>query len=144
MAKVTYNIINTNDTEKLLIQRGSVVKVFLYLTKCSYGYKNTCCPSQHTIAKALGLCIKTIQRAIKTLIKLKLIIRKRRQRNSNVYILLNKPTKNDIKENIKTENIKTNIKKKIDDFNNFQQRKYKKNKVEDYLNGLCEYEDLLE
>lgn len=144
MAKVTYNIINTNDTEKLLIQRGSVIKVFLYLTKCSYGYKNTCCPSQHTIAKALGLCTKTIQRAIKTLIELKLIIRKRRQRNSNVYILLNKPTKNDLKENVKTENIKTNIKKKIDDFNNFQQRKYKKNKVEDYLNGLCEYEDLLE
>lgn len=152
MAKVTYNIINTKDTDKLLNEKGSIIKVFMYLTKCSYGYKNTCCPSQNTISKALNICVKTVQRAVKRLIDLKMISRKRRQRNSNVYTLLNKPTETDLKDNSKIEKVKENIKskcntyknKKIDDFNNFNQRNYKKGKMEDFLNGLCNYEDLLE
>ena len=157
---ITYNMINTNDTDKILKEKGSVVKVFMYLTKRAYGYKNRCSPSQFTISKDLNICVKTVQRAIKRLIDIKLIERKRRQQNSNIYIILNKPTKNNIQENQEAKKVATNIKEKcnkyskkdattnkntnnwinadskVDSFNNFEQRKYSASEISEIEKDL--------
>lgn len=164
MATTTYNMINTVDTDKILKEKGSVVKVFMYLTKRCYGYKNRCCPSQFTISKDLNVCVKTVQRAIKRLIDIKLIERKRRQQNSNIYIILNKPIKNNIQENQEAKKVANEIKDKckkyskkdatkkkattstkntnnwinsdeVDSFNNFEQREYNYDELEKDLLG---------
>lgn len=149
----TYLKINTKDANKLYSEAGSVLKVFNYLTSKCHNNKNLCYPGQETIASACKICVKTVQRAVKRLCQLGLVKKKRRQQNSNIYILLNKPTDKDIQENLQTKEIKENIENKCNKykkesnkfkfnkntspnkntFNNFSQRQYNYNSLEDEL-----------
>ena len=120
-----------------------------------YGDKITCYPSQKYLATALRCSVRTIQRTLTELKKFNLISIKRRGSISNVYYLLQKKVQQTIENikdkaksrengskekkytketkntNNKNNNYSTSVKK--DKFNDFEQRDYDFNKLEDLL-----------
>ncbi|QAT40992.1 helix-turn-helix domain-containing protein [Clostridium sp. JN-9] len=68
-------------------------KLYCILNSYCYGSKDTCFPSQNTLAQRMNKCIRTIQRYLKELIENGIIIIKRRGSVSNLYQLLTKAAK---------------------------------------------------
>ena len=65
-------------------------KLYCILNNYCYGNKDTCFPSQRTLADQMKKCMRTIQRYIKELIENGIIIIKRRGSISNLYQILTK------------------------------------------------------
>jgi len=63
-------------------------KLYCILNNYCYGNKDTCFPSQRTLADQMKKCMRTIQRYIKELIENGIIIIKRRGSISNLYQIL--------------------------------------------------------
>ncbi|WP_035294137.1 helix-turn-helix domain-containing protein [Clostridium sp. KNHs214] len=72
---------------------GQALKLYCLLESYCYGDKNDCFPSQNTLAARMHKSIRTIQRYLKTLKDLGLVIIKRRGSTSNLYILPKKLNK---------------------------------------------------
>ncbi|WP_138205072.1 helix-turn-helix domain-containing protein [Haloimpatiens lingqiaonensis] len=72
---------------------GQALKLYCLLESYCYGDKNDCFPSQNTLAARMKKSIRTIQRYLKTLKDLGLVIIKRRGSTSNLYILPKKLNK---------------------------------------------------
>lgn len=62
-------------------------KLYCILNSYCYGNKDTCFPSQKTLAEQMKKCIRTIQRYLKELIENGIIKIKRRGSTSNLYQL---------------------------------------------------------
>jgi DNA-binding GntR family transcriptional regulator len=109
-----------------------------------YGPKDSCYPSINYIANALGTCTRTINRYLKELVELGLILKRRRGSISNIYTLLQKKAGQAIEkvqEIIKSakkaykSNYKPYPNKKESVFNNFEQRTYDYDNLEEKLLG---------
>ncbi|WP_102401376.1 helix-turn-helix domain-containing protein [Haloimpatiens massiliensis] len=149
---------------------GQALKLYCLLESYCYGDKNDCFPSQNTLATRMNKSIRTIQRYLKTLKDLGLVIIKRRGSTSNLYILpkkLNKKVQqtaqkiqekcsgfsaalktkknaNSNKTNTGHSNYKNhkNYKRnyKSNTFNDYTQRTYDFSKLEQALLGNTSYE----
>ncbi|KEI89303.1 transcriptional regulator [Clostridium botulinum B2 433] len=149
-----YTIIQNETITSYLSDKA--FRLYTLLQSMCYGDKITCYPSQKYLATALRCSVRTIQRALTELKKFNLISIKRRGSISNVYYLLQKKVQQTI-QNIKDKaksrengskedktikktnntNHKNNYnnKFKIDKFNDFEQRNYDFEKLEDLLLG---------
>ncbi|MBN3397095.1 transcriptional regulator [Clostridium botulinum] len=142
-----YTITSNFDITNLRLSDGAY-RCYMLLQSLCYGEKISCYPSISYIACALGRCERSVNRYIKELLSLGFIARRRRGSISSVYTLLKKKVQQFIdrikqaktgskeKESIKKTN-KTNHKNnnyiKKDKFNDFEQRNYDFNKLEDLL-----------
>ncbi|WP_051931682.1 MULTISPECIES: helix-turn-helix domain-containing protein [Clostridiaceae] len=88
---------------------GQALKLYCLLESYCYGDKKDCFPSQNTLATRMNKSIRTIQRYLKTLKNLGLVIIKRRGSTSNLYILPKKLNK-------KVQETAQKIQKKCSDF----------------------------
>ena len=143
---------------------GQAFKLYCILKSYCFNDKTICFPSQKTLAYRLNKSVRTVQRALKELVKFGLVKIKRRGSISNIYELnmnhhkakdnskraniheklnsliekhYDKPSyKNSF--NINKRNFKNtynNCKNKKDSFNDYEQRKYDFNKLEAMLLG---------
>jgi DNA-binding transcriptional regulator YhcF (GntR family) len=122
-------------------------RLYTFLNSMCYGDKNTCFPSQFYLAEKLCKSVRTIQRYLIELVQAGYIKIKRRGSISNVYKIVNKVTST-VKEAInKAKNAyNRNFKKKKDNddikktkFNDYEQRNYDYNNLEQMLLGNMEY-----
>lgn len=124
---------------------GQAFKLYCLLKSyCFYG-KTLCYPSQKTLAGKLNKSVRTIQRNLSELVKAGLIKIKRRGSVSNIYELIgisNSSSSIDtsIKKTLekgkpKNSNWKNYSNKKQDLFNNYEQRNYDFEKLENALLG---------
>ncbi|MHB8034882.1 transcriptional regulator [Clostridium botulinum] len=148
-----YTIIQNETITSYLSDKA--FRLYTLLESMAYGSKIQVYPSQRFLACALRCSVRTIQRALTELKKFNLISIKRRGSISNVYYLLQKKVQQTI-ENIKDKaksrengskekkyaketkntdnknnNYSTSVKK--DKFNDFEQRDYDFNKLENLL-----------
>ncbi|HCL4466664.1 TPA: helix-turn-helix domain-containing protein [Clostridium botulinum] len=144
-----YTIIQNETITSYLSDKA--FRLYTLLQSMCYGDKITCYPSQKYLAIALGCSVRTIQRTLMELKKFNLISIRRRGSISNVYYLLQKKVQQTIqnikdkgksrengskgKKSTKKTNKKDNYnnKYKIDKFNDFEQRDYDFEKLEDLL-----------
>ncbi|EPY2275461.1 helix-turn-helix domain-containing protein [Clostridium sporogenes] len=144
-----YTIIQNETITSYLSDKA--FRLYTLLQSMCYGDKITCYPSQKYLATALRCSVRTIQRTLMELKKFNLISIKRRGSISNVYYLLQKKiqqTVQNIKDKMKSRensskeekttkrtNHKNNYnnKSKKDKFNDFEQRNYDFQKLEDLL-----------
>ncbi|EPY2307589.1 helix-turn-helix domain-containing protein [Clostridium sporogenes] len=144
-----YTIIQNETITSYLSEKA--FRLYTLLQSMCYGDKITCYPSQKYLATALRCSVRTIQRTLMELKKFNLISIKRRGSISNVYYLLQKKiqqTVQNIKDKMKSRensskeekttkrtNHKNNYnnKSKKDKFNDFEQRNYDFEKLEDLL-----------
>ncbi|EJE7236650.1 helix-turn-helix domain-containing protein [Clostridium botulinum] len=147
-----YTIIQNETITSYLSDKA--FRLYTLLQSMCYGDKITCYPSQKYLATALRCSVRTIQRTLTELKKFNLISIRRRGSISNVYTLLQKKVQQTIqnikdkvknqengsKENKTTKKTNANSKKnnynnkyKKDKFNDFDQRNYDFNKLEDLL-----------
>lgn len=107
----------------------------LYSLLCSYCYgdKDTCFPSQTTLANDLGVTVRTIQRRLKELVQAGFIEVKRRGLTlTNIYRIINKvKTKAVAKARATVEKVRSSYKNKFSTFNNCSQREYTKEDLND-------------
>lgn len=149
-----YTIINNNLITSLSISDGAYRCYNLLLSMC-YG-KTFCYPSIAYIATALGRSCRTVNRYIKELCKLNLIVKRRRGSISNLYVLLQKKTQQTVEKvkdvvdkarkayNERKHDTKQHVKKESN-FTDYEQRHYDWNKLEGMLLGKTKgnYEDCL-
>ncbi|MCY6370219.1 helix-turn-helix domain-containing protein [Clostridium ganghwense] len=123
---------------------GQAFKLYCLLKSYCFNGKTTCYPSQKTLADRLNRSVRTIQRSLKELVKTGLIKIKRRGSISNIYELIGisknatsiHTSLNKILE--KKTSQKSNLtysNKKEDLFNNYAQRNYDFEKLENALLG---------
>jgi len=157
---INYTLIDNNLITNLRITDGAYRCYNLLLSLC-YGEKTTCFPSIKYLATALGRSCRTINRYIKELVEIGLIVKRRRGSRSNMYTLLQKKSQQVIekvekavervKETVnKAKNVykehKNNYKKQErPDFNDYDQRdNYNYKNLEAMLLGEMDYNpDLL-
>jgi len=126
--------------------KNTAYRMFSFLNSMCFGDKDCCFPSQKYISEQLHVSVRTVQRAIKELVQAGLIKVKRRGSISNIYYILKKVVlKNTPKEVDKIKNTIDEVKKnysksKSNTFNNFTQRKYNFNNLEDMLLGNMDYD----
>lgn len=139
-----YTITSNLDITNLRLSDGAYRCYNLLLSMC-YGDKNTCYPSIKYIATALGRSCRTINRYLKELIRLGYISKRRRGSISNVYTLLQKKTSEVIqKVKDKVKGYKKPYRAKKTSFNDYEQRNYDFNKLEELLlHGKGNYNDCL-
>ena len=123
-------------------------KLYSVLASYCYGDKNTCYPSQATLAERMGVSVRTVRRYLQELIDAGLVQKKRRGSISNLYTLLKKiilTTANKAKEvvtiakevvTITKENISNKNKKKV----NNNTRNYNADYLKQLLLGRVEYD----
>ncbi|WP_434303141.1 helix-turn-helix domain-containing protein [Clostridium botulinum] len=141
-----YTISSNFDITNLKLSDGAY-RCYMLLQSMAYGAKTEIYPSQAYIASALGRSVTTVQRYIKELVSLNLVVKRRRGSISNLYVLIQKKMNNavgrlkqakngsnkkDIKNN-KNKNNNYRIPIKKDKFNDFDQRNYNFDKLEDLL-----------
>ncbi|WP_434291212.1 helix-turn-helix domain-containing protein [Clostridium botulinum] len=144
-----YTISSNFDITNLRLSDGAY-RCYMLLQHLAYDSKTEVYPSIRYIAISLGRSCRSVNRYIKELVQLGYIAKRRRGSISSVYTLLKKKVQQSIdrikqakngskeKESIKKTN-KTNHKNnynnkyKIDKFNDFDQRNYDFNKLEDLL-----------
>ncbi|NFK78289.1 helix-turn-helix domain-containing protein [Clostridium botulinum] len=147
-----YTIIQNETITSYLSDKA--FRLYTLLESMAYGDKVQVYPSQKYLATALRCSVRTIQRTLTELKKFNLISIKRRGSISNVYTLLQKKvqqTIQNIKDKVKSrdngskENKTTQINKtkntsyknnnyiKKDKFNDFDQKNYDFNKLENLL-----------
>ncbi|MBY6996487.1 helix-turn-helix domain-containing protein [Clostridium botulinum] len=139
-----YTISSNFDITNLRLSDGAY-RCYMLLQSLAYGSKTEVYPSIKYIACSLGRSCRTINRYIKELVSLNLIVKRRRGSISNLYVLVQKKINNaverlkqakndsnkkDIKSN-KNNNYSTSVKK--DKFNDFEQRNYDFEKLENLL-----------
>lgn len=157
---INYTLIDNNLITNLRITDGAYRCYNLLLSLC-YGEKTTCFPSIKYLATALGRSCRTINRYIKELVEIGLIVKRRRGSSSNMYTLLQKKSLQvvekvqkaveRVKETVnKAKNVykehKNNYKKQErPDFNDYDQRdNYNYKNLEAMLLGEMDYNpDLL-
>jgi DNA-binding transcriptional regulator YhcF (GntR family) len=113
-------------------------RLYCLIQSYCFGDKKECYPSQRVLANRLRKSVRTVQRYITELIELGLITVKRRGSTSNLYQVLKKAIQGSAEAASKTVN---KIKQKCEgkkknsksSFNNFQQRSYDMNKLENLL-----------
>ena len=138
-----YTIIDNNLITNLKLSNGAY-RCHNFLLSMCYGPKDSCYPSINYIANALGTCTRTINRYLKELVELGLILKRRRGSISNIYTLLQKKAGQAIEkvqEVIKSakkaykSNYRPYPKKKESVFNDFEQRTYDYDNLEEKLLG---------
>ncbi|BDB01709.1 helix-turn-helix domain-containing protein [Clostridium botulinum] len=144
-----YTITSNFDITNLRLSDGAY-RCYMLLQHLAYSSKTEVYPSIKYIAVSLGRSCRSINRYIKELVSLGYIAKRRRGSISNVYTLLKKKVQQSIdkikqakdgskedKTTKKTNNINHknnyNNKFKIDKFNDFEQRNYDFEKLEDLL-----------
>lgn len=155
-------IISNADMTNLKLSDGAY-RCYTLLLSHAYGKKTSCFPSQIRLATMLGRTVRSIQRYIKELKKLGLIVVKRAGRkgcNNNLYSLVQKQVKlamiqaKNAQKKVENESNKENItkktkskkptynqyKRKTNNFNSYEQRKYNFNNVEAMFRGEMEYD----
>lgn len=143
-----YTIIDNNLITNLKISDGAYRCYNLLLSMC-YADKCTCYPSIEYIATALGRSCRTINRYLKELVELGLIVKRRRGSISSIYTLLKKKTQQivqKVKDKVnkaknaykgyKNDSYNNYDKNKVDTFNNYPQREYNWKELENKLLGL--------
>jgi len=133
---INYTLIQNNIITSTI--SDGAYRLLSYLTSMCYGAKTECFPSQKYISENLHKSVRTIQRNIMELIDAGYIKKRRRGSISNIYTILTKLVSEKINKTV--ERVKTSYnnykKNKVDHFNDFEQRKYDYNKLEDaLLNG---------
>ncbi|AGK97833.1 helix-turn-helix domain-containing protein [Clostridium pasteurianum] len=123
-------------------------RTYTLIKSMCYGDKNTCYPSQKYLAKKLNKNIRTIQRYLIELVQAKMIKIKRKGSISNVYTVMSKVTStvgNAVKKAKKAYD--NHFKKKKDSadikktkFNDYEQRNYNYENLEQMLLGEMEYD----
>ena len=138
-----YTLIDNKEITNIKLSNGAY-RCHNFLLSMCYGLKDTCYPSIKYIANSLGTCTRTIDRYLKELVKLGLIIKRRRGSISNIYTLLHKKAGQVIE---KVQEVITSAKKayksnykpytKIKEsvFNDFEQRTYDYDNLEEKLLG---------
>lgn len=87
----TFITLSNNVTKKLAAySKTSYPYIYWILESYCYGEKDTCFPSQETLAKDCNVSVRTIQRAIRLFKELGLIKVFKRSKKSNLYKILNK------------------------------------------------------
>jgi|GEM_PF-1358361 len=104
---MSYTIIDNDFIEIEKLSNGAF-RLYVILKKMCFGNKNSCFPSQEYLASRLDKSVRTIQRYIEELIEYGIVIKKRRGSISNVYVLCDKVTSQEDKEN---HSIKNNAQK---------------------------------
>ncbi|WP_035290201.1 helix-turn-helix domain-containing protein [Clostridium sp. KNHs214] len=166
-----YTISSNLDITNLQLSDGAY-RCYMLLQSLAYANKTKVFPSQKYLAHALGRCVRTIQRYLDELVGLGLIIKRRRGSISNLYTLVQKkiqqgvdrlkravkgkrePERRTLKDNtnstVKQNNHKKKTypkyKKKTEHFNDYTQRQYDFDKLEQALLGdskSTEFSDLL-
>jgi DNA-binding transcriptional MocR family regulator len=126
-------------------------RLYCLIQSYCFGDKEQCYPSQKVLASRLRKSVRTVQRYITELIELGLLVVKRRGSTSNLYQVLKKVVKSTVKTAVKTANkikqkCESHKKNSKNNFNNFQQRSYDMNKLENLLlnrDSSLSYEDCL-
>lgn len=155
-----YTIISNETITSYLSDKA--FRLYSLLQSMAYGDKIQVYPSQKYLAVALRCSIRTIQRALKELVKAGLISIRRRGSISNIYTLLQKKVQQVVDRTRKAvENFKEGTKENINknkncnkkynnygqnrlDFNDYPQRSYNFTNLESMLLGETEYNpDLL-
>lgn len=143
-----YTILSNDDITNTNISAGAFRLYCLLLSYC-YSNKNTCFPSQATLAEKLNKkSIRTIQRYLKELVSANLVKIKHRGSISNLYTLLKKQVTQKVNDAVnKARNAYNSVKQsfkqaKKDNFNNFKQRRYNYSKLEELLLNGGSAEDL--
>ncbi|WP_315119188.1 helix-turn-helix domain-containing protein [uncultured Clostridium sp.] len=117
-------------------------KLYSILSTYCYGRKDSCFPSQKTLANDMGKSTRTIRRYLSELEDNDLIRIKRRGSNSSIYTLVEKTERfyidkyKVIIDNIKTTSSKKesrSYKSKLDKFSDYPQRKYNFKLLEEAL-----------
>lgn len=72
---------------------AGALRLYMNLLKRCFGDKDTCFPSEETIAKDVKKSVRTVQRYLKELVNEGLIVIKRRGSISNLYIVIEKTNK---------------------------------------------------
>ncbi|ABS40649.1 helix-turn-helix domain-containing protein [Clostridium botulinum] len=150
-----YTITSNFDITNLKLSDGAY-RCYMLLQHLAYGNKTEVYPSIRYIAVSLGRSCRSVNRYIKELVQLGYIAKRRRGSTSNVYTLLQKKVQQTIQNikdkvksrdnrskenkttqsnNTKNTNHKNNNYIKKDKFNDFDQRNYDFNKLEDLLLG---------
>ncbi|WP_125153610.1 helix-turn-helix domain-containing protein [Clostridium rectalis] len=105
-------------------------KLYVILMSYCYGYKDSCYPSEKTLAKRLKRSLRSVTRYIKELREKGAITVIKREGGGNEYKIIGK---------IQLRNynmLKKSINNKADRFIDYQQRSYDYDKLEKYLLGL--------
>ncbi|AYD39827.1 helix-turn-helix domain-containing protein [Clostridium fermenticellae] len=120
-------------------------RIYNFLLSLCYGNKDCCYPSQQYIAGKLHKSVRTVQRGLNELVKAKFIKVRRRGSISNIYTMLKKEVStkvegvvNKVKKTI--EKVKNYPVKKPSLFNNYPQRQYNFNELENQLLGNNNYD----
>ncbi len=138
-----YTLIDNNQITNVKLSDGAYRCHNLLLSMC-YGLKDTCYPSIKYIANTLNKSTRTINRYLKQLIEQGLIIKRRRGSISNIYTLLQKKAGQAVEKvqeviasakKAYKSNYKPYPKKKESVFNNFEQRTYDYDNLEEKLLG---------
>jgi len=135
-----YTIISNNLITSTI--SDGAFRLLSYLTSMCFGDKTECFPSQKYISENLHKSVRTIQRNIKELVIAGYIKKRRRGSISNIYTILTKLVSEKIDKAV--ERVKTsynNYKKKVDHFNDFEQRKYNYDDLESKLLGWTKVPD---
>ncbi|KOY66334.1 helix-turn-helix domain-containing protein [Clostridium sporogenes] len=144
-----YTISSNFDITNLKLSDGAY-RCYMLLQHLAYGNKTEVYPSIRYIAVSLGRSCRSVNRYIKELVQLGYIAKRRRGSISSVYTLLKKKVQQSIdrikqvkngskeKKSIKKTNETNhknnyNNKPKKDKFNDFEQRDYDFEKLEDLL-----------
>ncbi|WP_409069908.1 helix-turn-helix domain-containing protein [Clostridium sp. FAM 1755] len=146
-----YTITSNFDITNLRLSDGAY-RCYMLLQHLAYGNKTEVYPSIRYIAVSLGRSCRSVNRYIKELVSLGYIAKRRRGSISNIYTLLKKKVqqsidkikqaKNGHKEDKTTKKANDtkyknnyNDKTRKDKFNDFDQRNYDFEKLEDLLLG---------
>ncbi|AJD26217.1 helix-turn-helix domain-containing protein [Clostridium botulinum] len=144
-----YTITSNFDITNLRLSDGAY-RCYNLLLSMAYGEKCEVYPSIRYIAISLGRSCRSVNRYIKELVKLGYIAKRRRGSISSVYTLLKKKVQQSIdkikqakngckeektakKSNANSKKNNYNNKPKKDKFNDFEQRNYDFEKLEDLL-----------
>jgi DNA-binding transcriptional MocR family regulator len=126
-------------------------RLYCLIQSYCFGEKEECYPSQKVLASRLRKSVRTVQRYITELSELGLLVVKRRGSTSNLYQVLKKVVKSKAEAVSKTvskikQKCESSKKKSKSNFNDFNQRSYDMNKLENLLlnrDSSLSYEDCL-
>lgn len=148
---INYTVTSNENITNFKISDGAY-RLYMLLQSMCYGEKISCYPSEKYMAVALGRSVRTIQRYLKQLKTFGFISIRRRGSISNLITILQKKTAQTMQKVKDTINNarkaytshKTYAETKNDTFNNYNQRNYKFDRLEDLLlHGKGNYKDCL-
>ena len=142
-----FTVIENIDTTVL---NDGEFRLFIEISKCCFGEKDNYALLQSTMAEKLKVCVRTIQRRLKSLVEKGFLSVKRRGHKSSIYTILKGKVESSRKKindliaqstSVQCSNVnnqsKKNKKKDLK-FNNFTQRTYDYDSLEKQLLGWNE------